>query len=232
MFHHKCAQIQKKCWKIILFGDMASMSILVYYCHHQNLSVNVWRNFGAFHSMVFLWNFPLTICTDWWSDGYFQTKRLISLPAPTITITHMKKNKNERMGKKKTQLNFFLLLFSFFLYFSDLPIKQSEAYGEPVHTFSLLVNDFIHLFLYVGGVRTHYPLNITPWHIEYFKLKFLRKQKTQESRFLWPPLCPFSLKRIIKLSSGIYPLHTWRQEAFLSPNTRGLPRRILIRRPC
>lgn len=73
----------------------------------------------------------------------------------------MKKTKNERMGEKKN-LDFFLLLFSFFLYFSDLLIKQSEACGEPVHTFSLLVNDFMHLFLYVGGVRTHYTLNITP----------------------------------------------------------------------
>ena len=159
-----------------------------------------------------------------------QRDSLASLTPPSLSHTWRKIKMKE--WREKTQLNFFLLLFSFFLYFSDLPIKQSEAYGEPVHTFSLLVNDFIHLFLYVGGVRTHYPLNITPWHIEYFKLKFLRKQKTWESRFLWPPLCPFSLKRIIKLSSGRYPLHTWRQEAFLSPNTRGLPRRILIKRPC
>ena len=117
MFHHKCAQIQKKCWKIILVGDMASMSILVYYCHHQNLSVNVWRNFGAFHSTVFLWNFPLTICTDWWSDGYSQTKRLISLPDSTITITHMKKNKNERMERKNPTKFFSPFIFFLSLFF-------------------------------------------------------------------------------------------------------------------
>ena len=114
MFHHKCAQIQKKCWKIIVVGDMASMSILVYYCHYQNLSVNVWRNFRAFHSMVFLWNFPLTICTDWW-NWLFSDRDPLSSPTPP-SLLHTWRKKDERMGeKKKTQLEDFFSPFIFFL---------------------------------------------------------------------------------------------------------------------
>lgn len=114
--HHKCAQIQKKCWKIILVGDIASMSILVYYCHYQNLSVNVWRNFRAFHSTVFLWNFPLTICTDWWSYGYFQTETHYPPPPHHHYYTHEEK-KMKKWGKKKTTRFFSPFIFFLSLFF-------------------------------------------------------------------------------------------------------------------
>ena len=143
MFHHKCTQIQKKCWKIILVGDMASMSILVYYCHHQNLSVNVWRNLGAFYSMVFLWNFLLTICTDWWSYGCFQTETHYPPPPHHQYHTHEDlKNKDERMGKKTNKI-----FFSFyFLSFSDLPIKQKWSMWWTCSHF-LTSSEWLHTFI-------------------------------------------------------------------------------------
>ena len=66
------------------------------------------------------------------------------------------------------------------------------------------MTSYIYFYMLVElGHITHKILHLDILNILSFKS--LRKQKMQESRFLWPPLCPFSLKQIIKLSCGWYP---------------------------
>lgn len=70
--------------------------------------------------------------------------------------------------------------FSSFYYFLDMLSKQNEACGQPVHTFSPLVNNFIHLFLYVDRVQGRLTQNMTPWHVEYYKLRDTEKTAEAE----------------------------------------------------
>lgn len=79
----------------------------------------------------------------------------------------------KRKEKKTIPMRFFSSSFHYFL---DLLSKQNEACGKPVHTFSLLVKKFIHLFLYVDGVQDTLTQNMAPWHVEYYKLKETEKR--------------------------------------------------------